>query len=157
MNKLDKELSILFLSTGFLQLYLEDVLYSKDQFKTYEKPIKLLHKHRKICTLYPNKLEDLSLKAEIIFEGIEQEAKEIKPAKRFEKRIRFDEQQEVSVNGLMFACSLALEHRNIKNRALSLDYKLAENIYLEFEGTNTKTISNSKLLAKKFLVKLAEE
>lgn len=154
MTNTEKELSILFLGTAFLKMYMDSVIKNSKDIQKYEPVLKLLTKQGKMARVYSKKIPPLLEKATDLFELIEEEAKQIKPLKRFEKQVRFNEDKDVEVNGLVFAVSLILEHRNLKNRVLKLDYNLANNIYQDFEGIESKVVSNAKIMSKKFVERL---
>ena len=153
MTKLEKELSMIFLATAFSRMHIEDVVGDKGEscFDDLEKPTKLLINLSKISSLYKSKIQQISKKAADLFERIENEAKKITPNKKFGKKIRFDEEQHVAVNGLLFGVSLVLEHRNFKNRILRPNYKLANEIMEVYESKDlNKSQMNSRLLAQKY-------
>jgi len=154
MSKTEKELSVVFLSTFFLKEYLSDVIKSKDDFPKHEPVFKLLLKQTKIAKLFSKKVDTTLRKAAELFEQIELEAKGTKPLRKFETKVRLDKDGDVVVNSLLFASALILEHRNLENRFLKLDYKLAEEIYSDFENSNIKVVTNSRAMCKKFIERL---
>lgn len=153
---IEKELSLLFMATGFIKLYLDHIKEDNEDLKDYSKPIKLLENLRKRTFLYSKKLDGVVAKSNFIFEQIESEIKKVKPLKRFEKRVRVNEDGDVEVNGLLFSCALILEHKDFKNRKLFLDYKLAEDIHLSYDGKHSKSIDNARVMASKYVEAIKE-
>lgn len=156
MTKVEKELSVLMLATSFIKMYLDDVVKEKSDVVKYEKVLKLVGKLQKMCMLYSKKAEQIISKSIPILEQIEAESKTTKPLKRFEKKVRFSDNN-IDVNGLLFGTALLLEHGNMKNRVLKFDYKPIRELYSNFDGRTSKTITNSRALSAKYIDKLKED
>lgn len=155
LTDFEKELAILFMAISFGRMHIDDVL--KDQGENaivlLEKPIKMLDKLSFILNLYKSKVDDIAEKAVMLFGEIESDAKKFKSLNRFEKKLRFDEEGNVIINGLLFSAAMILEHRNLKNKKLRPAYKIAQEIY-DVYTKNGKVLDNSKILSKNFVNKM---
>jgi len=158
LTKLEKELAILFLATSFGKMHIEDVIENaKNKEQTIldlQQPIKLLDNLTSIARLYSKKVDPLSQMVVEMFSEIEKENNELKPVKRFEKKVRLDSDGDIIINGLLFCVSLVLEHREIKNRMLNPNYVIAKHIHSVYENENKKAFDNARVLCKKFADKI---
>ena len=158
LTKLEKELSLLFLATSFGKMHIEDVIENAENKEQtildLQLPIKLLDNLTNIARLYSKKVDPLSQMVVEIFSEIEKENNELKPVKRFEKKVRLDSEGDIIINGLLFCVSLVLEHREIKNRMLNPNYVIAKHIHSIYESENKKAFDNARVLCKKFADKI---
>lgn len=158
LTKLEKELSLLFLATSFGKMHIEDVIENEENKEQtildLQLPIKLLDNLTNIARLYSKKVNPLSQMVVEIFSEIEKENNELKPVKRFEKKVRLDSEGDIIINGLLFCVSLVLEHREIKNRMLNPNYVIAKHIHSVYESENKKAFDNARVLCKKFADKI---
>ena len=158
LTKLEKELSLLFLATSFGKMHIEDVIENAENKEQtildLQLPIKLLDNLTNIARLYSKKVDPLFQMVVEIFSEIEKENNELKPVKRFEKKVRLDSEGDIIINGLLFCVSLVLEHREIKNRMLNPNYIIAKHIHSVYESENKKAFDNARVLCKKFADKI---
>jgi len=158
LTKLEKELSLLFLATSFGKMHIEDVIENAENKEQtildLQLPIKLLDNLTNIARLYSKKVDPLFQMVVEIFSEIEKENNELKPVKRFEKKVRLDSEGDIIINGLLFCVSLVLEHREIKNRVLNPNYVIAKHIHSVYESENKKAFDNARVLCKKFADKI---
>lgn len=158
LTKLEKELSLLFLATSFGKIHIEDVIENKENKEQalieLQLPNKLLDNLTSIAKLYSKKVDSLVEISIDIINEIEKENNELKPVKRFEKKVRLDSEGDIIINGLLFCVSLVLEHREIKNRMLNPNYVIAKHIHSVYESENKKAFDNARVLCKKFADKI---
>lgn len=153
LSHFEKELAIVFMGISFINMYLNDIEEKGEDLKNYEKPIRLMKRLQNIARLYHHKSDKIANATIPLLNEVETENKKIKPLKRFEKRVRFSG-EDLEVNGLLFGVSMLLEHLNIPNRKLRLDYRLIKDIYMSFEDRHSKNIDNSRVLSTKIVDKL---
>ena len=146
--QLKKELCFLFLSNAFAKMYLDGT--TKSYPKVEHLAFVELGKKSKVYGKQINNILEDSFKA---FDFIEkQELKKVNKGvkHRFQKRLSFNENQELEVHGLLFCVALILEHKEIKNKKIFLPYKTAQNIYNDFDGKNGNIYKNARLLPSLF-------
>lgn len=155
MDKIDKELIILYIAYYTGNEHMNSII--EDNKEVPFEVSCLVKKLKKTLSIYIKRIENLKDYLLELNDFITNEANKMKPAKKFEKRIRVDEDGDVVVNGLLTTACLVLQHRNFKNRTLIPDYKLAEKIYLNYEKESDKVLDNSRGLAKTILRKVDNE
>lgn len=149
--KIDKELKLLFLATGFIKTYCDNAK------KVDERIYPLYLALNRIIKLYSSRWKYIMLQSDKTLNKIEFEANKVinKPLKsRFEKRIKIDEDGHLVVHPLGIALSLILEHRNLNKTKLNPPYKQAKAIYDDLFLNNMDELKNSNIVASHFFDKI---
>lgn len=149
MNNIEKELSFLFLATAFTNMYSKESKI-KD-IKIVNDLLQELGKKSRLFLSKAKRVTDQSIK---VFEQCEVELRK-QSQKRFGKKAVADEEGNYNAHGLLFAVALILEHQELKNRKVFLPYKIAKDIYKDFDGINNVNVENSRILAKHYADKVA--
>jgi len=146
--KLKKELCFLFIANAFGKMYLDG---AKTQYDSVNHLVHIgLGRKSKV---YGKQVENILKDCMDIFEYIEkQERKKINKGvkHRFQKRLSFNENDELEVHGLLFCVALILEHKEIPNKKLYLPYAEAKKIYEEFDGRYDNMYKNARVLPSLF-------
>ena len=146
--QLKKELCFLFLSNAFAKMYIDETKIKSNLVKHF-----VFTELGKKSQVYKKEIDNIIEDSINIFNFIEfkEYRKRNKGVKnRFQKRLSFNEDGELEVHGLLFSVALILAHQNIKNRRIYLPYKIARDIYHDFDNQRGNMFKNARLLASLF-------
>ena len=162
---LQKELMLLIIANGFLSQammiddYKDTMIKDNDSIQTINLK-RILQDIAKKSRIFRSRLTEITEKANTLFDelsdSVKDEIKHPKPQNRFKKKCRLNENQDLEVNGVMFAISLMMLHKEMINKKLFLQYKLIEEVYLELNTNTTKSYLNARILARRYFERLEE-
>jgi len=163
---LDKEIAILHMANNFLAqgMGLEDYAdtFIKDTDSEDTKKLKkVLQDLSKKSRLFDKHITKNIDRAISIFHKLEkeiqQEIRENKPLKRFEKRCVLDENGNLLANGVLLCMCLIREQQHIPNKKIFLQYKIANEVIDVMKTDYSKNYDNAKILAKRYVKELEDD
>ena len=148
------ELYFLFIANSFIRMYQDGVKTKNSRVE------KLLTELDKRSSIYQKQWKKAMTITTELFNKIEENELKLKNKDvkyRYEKRIHFNENNEVEVHGLLFAVAMILQQKRLDNRVLNLPYALASEIYMDFSEKSGIMFDNARLLPIKFKRYLYDE
>lgn len=156
---ISKEVQIIHIASGMLSQAMqincyEDTLDKENDSKQTKVLKAILRDISKKSKLFSRNVEKNIKTAKTIFDSISDrlhfEAHTVLKRK-FKKQVKLNDDGELEANATLLAMALILEHQNIQNKQIFLPYKLANEVYTEFQGKDHVGYGNAIIIATEFV------